>query len=240
MSCIGASLNIFSLCSVSQHASAQCHKGDFDRRERGEREEPVVLGQSARYSFKPERSTGCFSKCQSHFWLWTNSLMDHCTQCWRALGGSGENESESPNKKTHKTLFHFVKKHRNTPLLAYTRPDFTQWFDSFSVFFFLFIGPRLCEIQRDDSWIEVQPQLNAEPEGWQWRAEVLGYAQISINAMFWQDRNGNTIRMQTMEVLIGGNVDKEFSVQTWNSCSSDHFFCLEYQKKYMLIWKIIV
>lgn len=44
----------------------------------------VVLGQSIGYPFKPEHSTGRFSKCQSHFWLWTDSLMDHSTE---SVGG---------------------------------------------------------------------------------------------------------------------------------------------------------
>lgn len=35
VSFIGGSFNIFSLWSESQHTSAQCHKGDFDGKERG-------------------------------------------------------------------------------------------------------------------------------------------------------------------------------------------------------------
>ena len=76
---IGGSLNIFRLWSESQHASAQCHKGVFDGKEREKKKKRVVLGQSIGYPFKPEHSTGRFSKCQSHFWLWTDSLMDHST-----------------------------------------------------------------------------------------------------------------------------------------------------------------
>ena len=74
---IGGSLNIFGLWSESQLTSAQCHKGDFDGKEREKKKKRVVLGQSIGYPFKPEHSTGRFSKCQSHFWLWTDSLMDH-------------------------------------------------------------------------------------------------------------------------------------------------------------------
>lgn len=44
---------------------------------KGEEKNGVVLGQSIGYPFKPEHSTGRFSKCQSHFWPWTDSLMDH-------------------------------------------------------------------------------------------------------------------------------------------------------------------
>lgn len=79
VSFIGGSLNIFRLWSECQHASVQCHKGVFDGKEREKKKKRVVLGQSIGYPFKPEHSTGCFSKCQSHFWLWTDSLMDHST-----------------------------------------------------------------------------------------------------------------------------------------------------------------
>lgn len=63
---------------------AQCHKGVFDGRERKrqggwEKRNWMFLGQRIVYSFKPEHSTGCFSKCQSHFWLWSDGLMDRCT-----------------------------------------------------------------------------------------------------------------------------------------------------------------
>lgn len=84
LSFIGGSLNIFRLWSESQHASAQCHKGGFDGRGREKKKKRVVLGQSIGYPFKPEHSTGRFSKCQSHFWLWTDSLMDHSTE---SVGG---------------------------------------------------------------------------------------------------------------------------------------------------------
>lgn len=60
----------------------------------------VFLGQSFGYPFKPEHSAGHFSKCQSHFWLWTDSLMDHCDEsvCVCVLGARALKEEEMENK----------------------------------------------------------------------------------------------------------------------------------------------
>lgn len=58
------------------------------------------MGQSFGYPFKPEHSAGRFSKCQSHFWLWTDSLMDHSDESVcvrRGLEGVKE-EEEMENK----------------------------------------------------------------------------------------------------------------------------------------------
>lgn len=44
----------------------------------------AFLGQSIGDPFKPEHSAGRFSKCQSHFWMWTDSLMDHSD---KSVGG---------------------------------------------------------------------------------------------------------------------------------------------------------
>lgn len=101
MSFIVGSLNIFRLWSESQHARAQCHKGVFDGKEREKKTKQVVLGQSIGYPFKPEHSTGRFSKCQSHFWLWTDSLMEHSVQCGRAMEEVEEKE-EMGTKSKHK------------------------------------------------------------------------------------------------------------------------------------------
>lgn len=59
----------------------------------------MFLGQSFGYPFKPEHSAGRFSKCQSHFWLWTDSLMDHSDEsvCVCVEGG-GVKEEEMENK----------------------------------------------------------------------------------------------------------------------------------------------
>lgn len=63
----------YSVCDVE----ACVHKGEFDGRAREKKRKRAVLGQSFGSPFKPEHSAGRFSKCQSHFWLQTDSLMDH-------------------------------------------------------------------------------------------------------------------------------------------------------------------
>lgn len=82
--CFSLVKNLFRIWSQSQPTPAQCHKGTFDGKEREKKRKRVVLGQSIGYPFKLEHSTGRFSKCQSHFRLWTDSLMDHSNE---SVGG---------------------------------------------------------------------------------------------------------------------------------------------------------
>lgn len=62
----------------------------------------AFLGQSIGYPFKPEHSAGRFSKCQSHFWLWTDSLMDHSDV---SVGGAKEEEMENKGRTKEKQAY---------------------------------------------------------------------------------------------------------------------------------------
>lgn len=59
----------------------------------------AFLGQSIGYPFKPEHSAGRFSKCQSHFWMWTDSLMDHSDE---SVGGPQRRRVENKGRTEEK------------------------------------------------------------------------------------------------------------------------------------------
>lgn len=73
----------------------------------------AFLGQSIGYPFKPEHSAGRFSKCQSHFWMWTDSLMDHSDE---SVGGPqrGRRWKTKAERKKSSLMYLFVTPEAST------------------------------------------------------------------------------------------------------------------------------
>lgn len=65
----------------------------------------AFLGQSIGYPFKPEHSAGRFSKCQSHFWMWTDSLMDHSDESVGGSKGGGDGKQSHNGRKAAVCIF---------------------------------------------------------------------------------------------------------------------------------------
>ena len=96
---IGGSLNIFQLWSESQHASAQCHKGVFDGKEREKKKETSGFGSKHWISFQAWTLHWAFQQMSKS--LLAVDRQPNGPQHWecgRAMGEEEEKEMETKDK----------------------------------------------------------------------------------------------------------------------------------------------